>query len=642
MALGSGHTCALLSSGALRCWGSATLGALGYPSGTNIGDDEGAVAAPDVALGARAKAVAAGATHTCALLESGRVRCWGPWHRLGFARPAGSVGRPDNSFSGPTDIDVGAPVVEVAAGFSHSCARTAEGAIRCWGRSSEGQLGYGVDFQNDSGLPPRTLGDVPVGGPARRIWAGESGTCALLENESLSCWGTPWVSYSRDRTQRLKGQSTPAVVDVGGRATQVVFGHSHACALLSDGTIRCWGSRLDAGYGNVLGHANDEIGDDEPPSKIRPLDVGGKAVALAAGSFHTCALLDGGAMRCWGRSESGALGYGNRVDIGDDEAPAAAGDVPVGGKVVQIAAGGSHTCALLETGALRCWGEGRDGALGYGDTDSIGDTEKPADAGDVPLFAPARPRQVARERARPTVTGAAFPLNEDEPAPGPPPPLCGEPCVGCRSLYDSLKPAKSPRVSLTAVESARVLEVYEQYINSDRCLDDERHLDPLAIGSAQDNGRVSDVVAGAFTEAGRKQKLVLFFAGHCGELGFHVENWGERILILLENETVLRASLDPSTSSLRTVDIDQDGRTELVTWGGWAGGGGQSSWLTVQSYAGGARTSLAEFPELDSSTCSPNIPDGEEIDAKVLYRWNAATRTACFQVRTRTTPCPPQ
>lgn len=634
IALGHDHTCALFTNGALRCWGEARLGALGNPNPTNIGDDEAAATAPAVALGEPAKAVAAGATHTCALLESGQVKCWGRWHSLGFARPAGSQGQLDNSFVGPTGIDAGAPLVELAAGFSHTCGRLVEGPIRCWGRNERGQVGYGINFQNDSGLPPRVLGNVPIAGPARRIWAGENGSCALLENESLSCWGEPWVAYGRDRTQRIKSQSTPAVVDVGGRAKQVVFGASHACALLEDGSIRCWGE------GVGMGHGNTEIGDDEPPSAVRPLDVGGKAIALAAGSFHTCALLDSGGVRCWGRSESGELGYGNRVDVGDDEAPATAGDVPVGGKAVQIAAGGFHTCALLESGALRCWGDGREGALGYGNTASIGDRITPAEAGDVPLFADRRPSQAPAEpNAKRTVTGTEVPLSWDAPAPGPPQAACGEPCAGCRSLYDSSNPPKHDAAPLTEQESARVLDVYKQYINSDRCLSDERHLDPLAIGSAQDNGRVSDVLAGAFTEAGRKQKLVLFFAGHCGELGSHSENWGERLLILLENQTARRASVEPSTSSLAALDLNNDGRSELVTWGGWAGGGGHRSWLAVKSYAGGVQTLWATFPELDSSTCSPGNPDGQQINAKVLYRWSAATQAVCFQERKHSSAC---
>lgn len=632
IALGGSHTCVLFASGGVKCWGEGRYGALGYRDPINIGDDEPAVAAPDVPIGAPAKAVVAGTLHTCALLQNGQVRCWGPWHSLGFARPTGSQGKLDNSFSGPTEIDLGAPAVEVAAGSSHSCARTVGDAIRCWGRNGEGQLGYGVSFQNDSGVPPRTLGDVALGASVRRIWTSENGSCALLENDRLSCWGTPWVAYSRDRTQRLKSQATPAIVDVGGRVQQVVFGGMHACALLENGSIRCWGEGPGLGLGNDI-----EIGDDEPPSAVRALDVGGKAVALAAGTAHTCALLDRGAVRCWGESRYGALGYGNRVDIGDDEVPAAAGDVPIGGKALQIAAGGFHTCALLDNDALRCWGQGQNGELGYGNTNTIGDDETPADAGDVPLFANPPPQPATATEVRTPTSRDLPPIFRERPQ-GSPQAVCTEPCTGCRTLYDSTKHPKSAPVSLTAGERAQVLEVYRQYVTSDHCLADEIHLDPLALGSAQDPGRVFDVLAGAFTEPNRKQKLVLFFAGHCGEPVGHAG--GARLRILLENESALHASFDESTASLAGIDLDNDRRTELVAWGGEAWQGSSSSWLAVYSYAGGVQTLLADFPELDSNDCWSAGPEGQNIESKVLYHSDPASHSVCFLKRTRTSACP--
>ena len=88
----------------------------------------------------------------------------------------------------------------------------------------------------------------------------------------------------------------------------------------------------------------------------------------------------------WGAQ--GQLGYGNLQDIGDDEVPAAAGDVPLGEAALQISAGSNHTCALLVSGQVRCWGNGGDGRLGYGNLDTIGDDETPASAGDVPLIPP--------------------------------------------------------------------------------------------------------------------------------------------------------------------------------------------------------------------------------------------------------------
>ncbi|MBC8292718.1 MAG: hypothetical protein H8E45_06075, partial [Proteobacteria bacterium] len=80
--------------------------------------------------------------------------------------------------------------------------------------------------------------------------------------------------------------------------------------------------------------------------------------AVAVGGYHTCATLDSGIVRCWGYGSSGQLGYGNTDSIGDNEDPVSAGDVNVGGTVVQLAAGLNHTCALLDSGAVRCWGRG--------------------------------------------------------------------------------------------------------------------------------------------------------------------------------------------------------------------------------------------------------------------------------------------
>jgi alpha-tubulin suppressor-like RCC1 family protein len=104
-----------------------------------------------------------------------------------------------------------------------------------------------------------------------------------------------------------------------------------------------------------------------------------------SGYSHTCAVLEGGALRCWGRNEYGALGYGNKNDIGDNEHPSAAGNVNVGGPVAQIGVGATFNCALLVSGQVRCWGSETNGHLGYGRPllGPIGDDETPASAGDV-------------------------------------------------------------------------------------------------------------------------------------------------------------------------------------------------------------------------------------------------------------------
>ncbi len=116
------------------------------------------------------------------------------------------------------------------------------------------------------------------------------------------------------------------------------------------------------------------------------MDVGGAITQIVAGGEHTCALLTTEDVRCWGQNEFGQLGYGNTEIIGNNEVPSSVPVVNVGGTVTRLVAGQEHTCALLTTGDVRCWGAGFNGRLGYGGGHiRIGDDEAPAFAGDVPV-----------------------------------------------------------------------------------------------------------------------------------------------------------------------------------------------------------------------------------------------------------------
>jgi cysteine-rich repeat protein len=186
-------------------------------------------------------------------------------------------------------------------------------------------------------------------------------------------------------------------------ATQVVATREATCVLSRQGHVRCFGRGIRLGYGS-----SQNIGDDEIPvaayaSQLNRgnIDVGGTVVRLAAGGYHVCALLDTGKVRCWGANGQGRLGYGHNDDIGDNESPAAVGDVDVGpGTVVEVVAGELHTCVRMATGKVRCWGQAP--SLGYGAVSNIGDNETPAQAyalmpnnGDIDLGAGAAVAQVA-------------------------------------------------------------------------------------------------------------------------------------------------------------------------------------------------------------------------------------------------------
>lgn len=370
---GHQHTCARLDSGVARCWGSAGLGRLGYGNISDVGDDEAPLAAGDVDVGGEVVQLAAGVRHSCALLVSGSVRCWGDGAngRLGYGNV--TVIGDNEAPASVGDVNVGGVVVQLTAGYHHTCALLGSGAVRCWGFGGNGRLGYGNTEDVGDDESPASAGDVDVGGTVVQIVAGSLHTCALLNVGKVRCWGFGGggqLGYGN--TSSIGDDESPAFagdVNVGGDVTRLSAGGGHTCAVLMSGAVRCWG---DGGQG-VLGHGNElSIGDNEAPASAGDVNVGGTATAVAAGGLHTCALLTTGRVRCWGRGAAGQLGYENANAIGDDEDPASAGDVDVGGTVVQVTTGGDHTCALLDDDAVRCWGFGGNGRLGYASTANVG------------------------------------------------------------------------------------------------------------------------------------------------------------------------------------------------------------------------------------------------------------------------------
>ncbi|MCG8417171.1 MAG: hypothetical protein MJE77_04405 [Proteobacteria bacterium] len=381
---GWAHSCALLSGGEVRCWGQNDLGQLGYGHTEHIGDDEEPASAGNVDVGGRVVDLVAGNFHTCALLDTHAVRCWGysPYGQLGYGG-GGHIGD-DEVPAEAGDVDVGGPVVALTAGSYHTCALLEGGAVRCWGRNYEGQLGYGNTTAIGDNETPASAGNVDIGGPVFAISAGGWHTCARLYAGKVRCWGNNsagQLGYGNDR--HIGDNETPASagdVDVGGPVTALSAGGQHTCAILAAGRVRCWGNdqygQLGYGFGN-------RVGDNESPASAGDVDVSGRATVVHAGYRHTCATLDNNALRCWGYNRYGQLGYG---DTDRRRQAAKAGDVDVGSPVTGLSTGGQHTCAQLSTGKIRCWGGNWGGQLGYSHTDEIGDDETPAQAGDVPLY----------------------------------------------------------------------------------------------------------------------------------------------------------------------------------------------------------------------------------------------------------------
>ncbi len=376
VAAGPAHTCAIVGSGGVRCWGDNTDGQLGARlDQTAIGDTADEVPA-DVAdllvsFGTRrAVQVTAGNFHSCVILDDGNVRCWGS-NQEGQQNPTlanGDIGLPPGELA-----------IQIDAGGAHTCAVLASGGLACWGFNTSGQLGGG------DALPLGTSGAIApraIDGGAMQVSCGSTFSCAVLGDGGLTCWGNGQFGVlgygeASDRFEPL------GPVDVGGGVQYVGAGTRSTCAVLTTGAVRCWGDN-DAGilgYGHATG-----IGLTETPARAATLtapdggplggdvQLGGNGavqVEVNSDSGHTCVRFSGGAVRCFGDNNDGSLGYGHEQDIGDDETPAQAaqlapvvlgGDVPFGRTVLALAAGGR--CAVLNDRSVICWGRNSTGQLG--------------------------------------------------------------------------------------------------------------------------------------------------------------------------------------------------------------------------------------------------------------------------------------
>ena len=403
---GGSHTCAIVD-GRVYCWGLGFSGQLGYGNTANVGDDEaaGASGAVDLGAGRTATAISAGDFHTCALLDDGSVRCWGfgANGRLGYGNTQ-TIGDDETPASAGA-VNLGGQATAISAGGSHTCAVLVGGSVRCWGFGPDGRLGYATE--DPTTFISQTVGDdeapasvapVDLGGPATAISVGGEHTCAVLVGGSVRCWGDQGGFAGGDGGDGRLGYAngefvgdneTPASVgpvNVGGTVTAISAGDWHTCAVLTGGSVRCWGLGRPGGRIGYPANLGRGVGDDEVPASVGPVDLGAgrTATAISAGN-HSCARLDNGTLRCWGPGGAGRLGYGNTEDVGDNESPGSVGPVNVGGTVAAVSAGGTHTCARLDDASLRCWGEGTYGRLGYASERDIGDDEVPAAAGPVDL-----------------------------------------------------------------------------------------------------------------------------------------------------------------------------------------------------------------------------------------------------------------
>jgi alpha-tubulin suppressor-like RCC1 family protein len=217
----------------------------------------------------------------------------------------------------------------------------------CWGKNDKGQLGSGT---GDSNVPVAVPG---LGTTVSTLAAGEKFTCALMSNGTVLCWGENDKGQLGDGT--TTDSTTPvAVAGLSSGAMAIGAGYKHSCAVLTSGTVQCWG------------HNNHgQLGDGTTGDSAVPVAVSGltNADSVIGGIEHSCALTSGGSMRCWGRNDKGQLGDGTG---NDSPIPVAVNGLPFGARF--IAAGEKHTCSVSVLWIAHCWGHNNKGQLGNGST----------------------------------------------------------------------------------------------------------------------------------------------------------------------------------------------------------------------------------------------------------------------------------
>jgi alpha-tubulin suppressor-like RCC1 family protein len=329
LALGSDHSCAL-RDGAVYCWGSNGFGTLGGGSQTTA-----------VTLPLPTIQLASAKYHVCAVAMDGTVRCWG--YNDGGQLGLGVTGGQSNA---PMLVSGMTGAVQVQTGRTQSCARRANGTVRCWGANSSGQLGDGTFTPQNT-----AVADVMNVTGAVDLQTTSSHVCVRNAAGAALCWGDNGYSQLGDTTTTDRNTPIAAPVTgvswIGTASFSSDIAGGHTCAIVG-GTVRCWGD-------NAVGQLGNGTTDDAPA----PVTAAGitDAVQVVMGRWHVCARHATGRVSCWGRNLDG--------EVGDNSQAVRTAPFDVGlTDVLEIGAGGFHTCAITKAKELYCWGLNSSGQLG--------------------------------------------------------------------------------------------------------------------------------------------------------------------------------------------------------------------------------------------------------------------------------------
>jgi alpha-tubulin suppressor-like RCC1 family protein len=356
IAAGYNFTCALEADGTVWCWGNGGQGQLGNGSNSNSNVPVKVSNLANVVQIAVGGSFTVGDAHACAVKSNGTVWCWG----------SNAYGQLGNNTSTPSTVPVQVMNVthgvQVGLGQAHSCVVASDGNIYCWGLGTYGQLGNGL---GTSSLIPVTVSNI---NNAKQVDAGNWSTCALLATGVVKCWGHAGAGElgtgsTVDTTAPGTTAATQVQLAAGELARTLDMGLWHACVIIQNGQMRCWGGNQSGQLGNgATTNALTPVSpllSGNPITKVRAISAGGDYVNTTTFYGTTCAVQSSGNAYCWGQNGNGQLGNGNNTQ---QLTAVYANDNFVQG----VSVGHQHSCFLKDKGTVQCTGNDSDGRLGNG------------------------------------------------------------------------------------------------------------------------------------------------------------------------------------------------------------------------------------------------------------------------------------
>jgi alpha-tubulin suppressor-like RCC1 family protein len=347
------HSCAVVQSGVLKCWGDNDAGQLGTGATSDLS------LTPVTVAGLTNVVMADGGDDfTCARVP-GAVKCWGTNTQDQVGALCG------NPCLNPVSVfNLGAG--NFSLGQFHGCA-----GGKCWGGNGFGQLGLGVTGGSEAAAFDVCASGQYTGGCVRLEGVGSVGvghhhSCAVMAADGgVKCWGRNDNAQLGNNTTSNSPNPVNVCASEGINSTLLtvmtadVGGEKHSCALaIGGGSVMCWGFNGNGQLGHSTGCALSLC----PAASVAGLS--GTVTALTAGARHTCALISDGTVQCWGNNASGQLGDGQACGTSCQTPVTVSG---LSG-VTAISAFADHTCAVVAGGGVRCWGTNGSGQLGNGST----------------------------------------------------------------------------------------------------------------------------------------------------------------------------------------------------------------------------------------------------------------------------------